>query len=187
MTVVAFLAGLSSTVHAAAICSPAKERQLEYSASSGNIVKSISTHLIVRGSGVGCFSQAINKLKGICEKNQLDMAAASLAWVFQQESVPVAIVGASTPEQIERNSKVIKLSPVRLCQSRFGLRVMAPLRLCFKQVHDDEDTCAQGFTLHTDTWAQSCSPLHTHAYTQARTHECTPTHPPTESQSLRHL
>lgn len=170
MTVVAFLAGLSSTVHAAAICSPAKERQLEYSASSGNILKSISTHLIVRGSGVGCFSQAINKLKGICEKNQLDMAAASLAWVFQQESVPVAIVGASTPEQIERNSKVIKLSPVRLCQSRFGLRVMAPLRLCFKQVHDDEDTCAQGFTLHTDTWAQSCSPLHTHACTLIHMH-----------------
>ncbi|KAK7110683.1 1-deoxyxylulose-5-phosphate synthase YajO-like [Littorina saxatilis] len=55
--------------------------------------------------------EAVNKLKGICERNKLDMAAASLAWVFQQEAVPVAIVGASTPEQIERNSKIIKLSP----------------------------------------------------------------------------
>jgi len=55
--------------------------------------------------------EAVNKLKGICERNKLDMAAASLAWVFQQESVPVAIVGASTPEQIERNAKFIKLSP----------------------------------------------------------------------------
>jgi aryl-alcohol dehydrogenase-like predicted oxidoreductase len=43
------------------------------------------------------------------------MAAASLAWVFQQEAVPVAIVGASTPEQIVKNSQVIKLSPVRVC------------------------------------------------------------------------
>ncbi|KAL8611940.1 hypothetical protein ACOMHN_034069 [Nucella lapillus] len=55
--------------------------------------------------------EAVNKLKGICQANNLDMAAASLAWVFQQEAVPVAIVGASTPDQIEKNSKVINLSP----------------------------------------------------------------------------
>jgi len=55
--------------------------------------------------------EAVRKVKAICEREKLDMAAASLAWVFQQEAVPVAIVGASTPEQIQKNSQVIKLSP----------------------------------------------------------------------------
>jgi len=61
-------------------------------------------------------SEALTKLKAICDSNKLDMAAASLAWVFQQEAVPVAIVGASSPDQIERNSKVINLSPELLKQ-----------------------------------------------------------------------
>lgn len=55
--------------------------------------------------------EAVRKLKAICEREKLDMAAASLAWVFQQEAVPVAIVGASTPEQVVKNSKVVELSP----------------------------------------------------------------------------
>ena len=73
--------------------------------------------------------QAVNKLKGICASNNLDMSAASLAWVFQQEAVPVAIVGASKPEQIEANSKVIKLSPVSGA-SQYSMGDSLPGLLC---------------------------------------------------------
>lgn len=55
--------------------------------------------------------EALQKIKGICDSNKLDMAQASLSWVLQQEDVPVAVVGASTPEQIAKNSHIIKLSP----------------------------------------------------------------------------
>lgn len=55
--------------------------------------------------------EALKKIKAICDANNLDMAQASLSWVLQQPGVPVAIVGASTPEQIARNSQIVQLSP----------------------------------------------------------------------------
>ncbi|PVD30758.1 hypothetical protein C0Q70_10033 [Pomacea canaliculata] len=55
--------------------------------------------------------EALKKVKKICDANDLDMATASLSWVLQQPSVPVAIVGASSPEQVVQNSKIMQLSP----------------------------------------------------------------------------
>nr|KAG5701604.1 hypothetical protein BaRGS_019293 [Batillaria attramentaria] len=55
--------------------------------------------------------EALQKIKGICDANKLDMTQAALSWVLQQEGVPVAIVGASTPEQIAKNSQIVQLSP----------------------------------------------------------------------------
>jgi aryl-alcohol dehydrogenase-like predicted oxidoreductase len=37
------------------------------------------------------------------QRAKLDMSKASLAWLLQQENVPVAITGASTPEQVVQN------------------------------------------------------------------------------------
>jgi aryl-alcohol dehydrogenase-like predicted oxidoreductase len=39
----------------------------------------------------------------VCQRAKLDMSKASLAWLLQQENVPVAITGASTPEQVVQN------------------------------------------------------------------------------------
>jgi len=38
------------------------------------------------------------------------MSKATLAWILQQEGVDVVIAGASTPAQIEENSKIVKLN-----------------------------------------------------------------------------
>ncbi|ESP04305.1 hypothetical protein LOTGIDRAFT_237410 [Lottia gigantea] len=54
--------------------------------------------------------EAVRNIKSICKRENLDMAKASLAWVLQQEAVPVAIVGARTPEQVTENSQIIKLT-----------------------------------------------------------------------------
>ena len=43
------------------------------------------------------------------------MSKASLAWLLQQENVPVAITGASTPEQVVQNIDIPTLSQVYNC------------------------------------------------------------------------
>ena len=43
------------------------------------------------------------------------MSKASLAWLLQQENVPVAITGASTPEQVIQNVDIPTLSQVFNC------------------------------------------------------------------------
>ena len=43
------------------------------------------------------------------------MSKTSLAWLLQQENVPVAITGASTPEQVVQNIDIPTLSQVFNC------------------------------------------------------------------------
>ncbi|XP_076094143.1 1-deoxyxylulose-5-phosphate synthase YajO-like isoform X1 [Mytilus galloprovincialis] len=49
---------------------------------------------------------AIAKMKNICQRANVDMGKASLAWLLQQDNVPVAITGASSPDQIVKNIDV---------------------------------------------------------------------------------
>lgn len=50
------------------------------------------------------------KLKELAKENGITLAELSNAWLLQQEGVGCIIVGASTVEQVKRNSKIIKLS-----------------------------------------------------------------------------
>ena len=59
--------------------------------------------------------QAIAKIKDICQRAKLDMSKASLAWLLQHENVPVAITGASPPEQVVQNIDIPTLSQVFNC------------------------------------------------------------------------
>jgi hypothetical protein len=59
--------------------------------------------------------QAIDKIKDICQRAKLDMSKTSLAWLLQQENVPVAITGASTPEQVAQNIDIPTLTQVFNC------------------------------------------------------------------------
>lgn len=54
--------------------------------------------------------EALGKLQEICSKENITMSAAALSWLLQQENVPVTIVGARSPEQVEENAKIVKLS-----------------------------------------------------------------------------
>ncbi|XP_046564804.1 aldo-keto reductase IolS-like [Haliotis rubra] len=54
--------------------------------------------------------EAIQRIRGICDKAGVPMAKAALSWLLQQDNVPVAIVGASTPQQVVENSNIVKLS-----------------------------------------------------------------------------
>ncbi|XP_055959161.1 uncharacterized oxidoreductase YccK [Patella vulgata] len=54
--------------------------------------------------------EAVNRIKAICARENINMAQASIAWLLQQDAVPVVIVGAKNPEQVVANSKIIKLS-----------------------------------------------------------------------------
>lgn len=58
--------------------------------------------------------EAINKIKGICEGNS--MAATSLSWLVAQPRVASVIVGASNPDQITENCKLMNLTEDTLAQ-----------------------------------------------------------------------
>lgn len=51
-------------------------------------------------------------MKNICQRANVDMGKASLAWLLQQDNVPVAITGASSPDQIVKNIDVPTLPQV---------------------------------------------------------------------------
>ncbi|KAL5006745.1 hypothetical protein ScPMuIL_015551 [Solemya velum] len=54
--------------------------------------------------------EALGRIRDICSKADVPMSKASLAWLLQQEGVASVIVGCRTPEQLEENSKIVKLS-----------------------------------------------------------------------------
>ena len=56
--------------------------------------------------------QAIANMNDICKKANVPMAKAALSWVLNQPNVPVAIVGARTPEQMVENCEVVDLPQV---------------------------------------------------------------------------
>lgn len=51
-------------------------------------------------------------MNDICKKANVPMAKAALSWVLNQPNVPVAIVGARTPEQMVENCEVVDLPQV---------------------------------------------------------------------------
>ena len=53
--------------------------------------------------------QTINNIARICEEAEISMPQASLSWLLQQDTVKSVIVGASSPEQVEKNVKNITL------------------------------------------------------------------------------
>lgn len=68
-----------------------------------------------RHGGEGCEDltfETINKIKGLCDGQS--MAASSLSWLVQQPRVASVIVGASRPEQITENCKLINLTKEKL-------------------------------------------------------------------------
>ena len=68
------------------------------------------------------FFQALKKLSEICKNANVAMSAASLSWVLQQEGIEVVIVGASTPEQMVENCKIVKLENVSSILYAFNLK-----------------------------------------------------------------
>lgn len=54
--------------------------------------------------------EALEKIREICDKNNIQMAPAALSWILKQDGITCAIVGARTPEQVVENSKIIELS-----------------------------------------------------------------------------
>ncbi|XP_062567928.1 NADH-specific methylglyoxal reductase-like [Saccostrea cucullata] len=53
--------------------------------------------------------EAIAKMSDICKKANVPMSKAALSWLLNQPNVPVAIVGARTPEQMVENCEIIDL------------------------------------------------------------------------------
>lgn len=51
-------------------------------------------------------------MNDICKKANVPMAKAALSWVLNQPNVPVAIVGARTPEQMVENCEIVDLPQV---------------------------------------------------------------------------
>lgn len=66
--------------------------------------------------------QAIAKMNDICKKAHVPMAKAALSWVLNQPNVPVAIVGARTPEQMVENCEIVDLPQVFCCYINEHLR-----------------------------------------------------------------
>ncbi len=58
------------------------------------------------------YFQAISEIKRVCDTAGVDMPAACLSWCSQQPAVSSVIVGARTPEQVEKNAKLITLQQV---------------------------------------------------------------------------
>ena len=52
-------------------------------------------------------------MKKECATAGVPMSKAAMAWLLQQPCKPVVIVGCRTPEQVEDNYNVTKISDVR--------------------------------------------------------------------------
>lgn len=77
----------------------------------GKLFNKDSTPLARHGQD-GCeqeVDEALKKLSEICKKANVPMSTASLSWILQQEGIEVIIVGASSPEQVVENCKIVKL------------------------------------------------------------------------------
>ncbi|XP_055328181.1 uncharacterized oxidoreductase YccK-like [Paramacrobiotus metropolitanus] len=53
--------------------------------------------------------EAIDNIRKICADKGLDMSSASLSWLLGEENVASVIVGCSSPEQLEANTKITHL------------------------------------------------------------------------------
>ena len=56
--------------------------------------------------------EAINTVRSACEAENVNMAGASLSWLLNQPATRSLIVGVSGPDQVERNTRLPKLSAV---------------------------------------------------------------------------
>lgn len=59
-----------------------------------------------------CMPQAIRDVKKVCEDADLAMAPTALSWCLQQPAVQSVIAGAANPEQVQKNSNIIKIPQV---------------------------------------------------------------------------
>ena len=78
-------------------------------------VKNLLVKLTIGDSTLGInlnSFQTINNIARICEDAGISMPQASLSWVLQQDTVKSVIVGASSPEQVEKNVKNVTLQQV---------------------------------------------------------------------------
>ncbi|GFR91188.1 aldo/keto reductase [Elysia marginata] len=77
----------------------------------GKLFSKDSTPLARHGQD-GCeqeVDEALKKLSEICKSANIAMSTAALSWILQQEGIEVVIVGASSPQQIVENCKIVKL------------------------------------------------------------------------------
>uniref|UniRef100_A0A0B7BDM3 NADP-dependent oxidoreductase domain-containing protein n=1 Tax=Arion vulgaris TaxID=1028688 RepID=A0A0B7BDM3_9EUPU len=54
--------------------------------------------------------EALKGISQICEEAGVEMSKAALSWILQQDGIDVVISGASSPEQVVENSKIVKLN-----------------------------------------------------------------------------
>ncbi|XP_038045199.1 aldo-keto reductase IolS-like [Patiria miniata] len=54
--------------------------------------------------------KAINDIRDLCNKENIPMSSAALSWILSQEGAASVVVGCRTPQQLEDNCKLIKLS-----------------------------------------------------------------------------
>ncbi|GFS14848.1 aldo/keto reductase [Elysia marginata] len=77
----------------------------------GKLFSKDSTPLAIHGQD-GCekeVDEALKKLSEICKSANIPMSTAALSWILQQDGIEVAIVGASSPQQIVENCKIVQL------------------------------------------------------------------------------
>ena len=53
--------------------------------------------------------QAVEALKAFCQEHHLEVAQLAIAWVLAQPAITSAIVGASTPEQLDSSLPAVNL------------------------------------------------------------------------------
>ncbi|XP_071803254.1 uncharacterized oxidoreductase YccK-like [Asterias amurensis] len=54
--------------------------------------------------------KAISAIRELCSKEDIPMTSSALAWILAQEGIASVVVGCRTPQQLEDNCKLIKLS-----------------------------------------------------------------------------
>ncbi|GFO19054.1 voltage-gated potassium channel subunit beta-1 [Plakobranchus ocellatus] len=77
----------------------------------GKLFNKDSTPLARHGQE-GCeqeVDEALKKISEICKEANVAMNSAALSWILQQDGVEVVIAGASTPQQVIDNSKIVQL------------------------------------------------------------------------------
>ncbi|RUS89422.1 hypothetical protein EGW08_002795 [Elysia chlorotica] len=77
----------------------------------GKLFSKDSTPLARHGQE-GCeqeVDEALKKLSEICKNANVAMSAAALSWVLQQNGIEVVIAGASSPQQMVDNCKIVQL------------------------------------------------------------------------------
>lgn len=71
-----------------------------------------STHLSrheQKGAEAETF-RAISDIRSLCSKENIPMSSGALSWILAQEGVASVIVGCRTPQQLEENCRLVKLS-----------------------------------------------------------------------------